>query len=98
MIEVNWSARAERDFIKQIAYLEKHSSKKAVLQYMGEVAQAVENISNNKITYQTVDERKRIHRYRVNKHTDVYYKEIDESKVVLVTIFDTRQNPGKLKL
>jgi plasmid stabilization system protein ParE len=38
MIEVNWSARAERDLIKQIAYLEKHSSKKAVLQYMAEVA------------------------------------------------------------
>ncbi len=98
MKQISWSARAERDFTKQMTYLEKHSNKKAVSHYMAEVAQAIENIANKEVAYQIVDENKQIRRYRVSKHIDLYYKETAQDKVVLLTFFDRRQDPGKLKL
>ncbi|MDO1451843.1 type II toxin-antitoxin system RelE/ParE family toxin [Rhodocytophaga aerolata] len=98
MKRISWSARAEQDFTKQMAYLEAHASKKSVLQYMAEVAQAIENISSKEVVYQLVDDTKRIRRYKVNKFIDLYYKETAQDKVVLLTFFDRRQNPGKLKL
>jgi plasmid stabilization system protein ParE len=98
MKQISWSARAERDFTKQMAYLEAHSTKKAILQYMAEVAQAIENISTKEVAYQLVDDTKRIRRYKVNKFIDLYYKETAQDQVVLLTFFDRRQDPGKLKL
>lgn len=78
--------------------MEEHTSKKAVIRYMAELAQAVEDISNNTVAYQQIEGSKGIRRYKINKHTDLYYKEVTHTKIVLLTIFDTRQDPGKLKL
>ena len=98
MKQINWSARAEGDFTKQLSYLEEHATKKAVLNYMAEVAQAIDNIANKEVAYQVLDEDKQIRRYKVTKFIDLYYKETAPDKVVLITFFDRRQDPGKLKL
>lgn len=98
MKQISWSARAEQDFAKQMTYLEEHSTKKSVLHYMAEVPQAIDNIANKEVAYQLVNDNKQICRYRVNRYIDLYYKDTSPNKVVLLTFFDRRQDPGKLKL
>jgi hypothetical protein len=65
---------------------------------MTEVAKAIEDISSDKVEYQLVEKTKHIRRYKIDKHIDLYYKLVTQDKAVLITFFDTRQDPGKLKI
>ncbi len=95
---VRWLPRAEEDFRQDVAYLEERAGRKAVTDYLHTVAAVVERIADvDKILYQVIDEEKHIHRCRITPHKWLYYRVIEEA-IELLTIFDSRQDPGKLQL
>lgn len=95
---VIWRPRAETDFQNDVIYLETLGNRKVITEYLTAVADAVEHISDpDQVLYQIVDPDRNIRRYKLNPHKWMYYR-VQDDFIELLTIFDTRQDPGKLKL
>lgn len=71
---------------------------KAAIRYLAQVNAAIERISDGTLVlYRLCDAARNIRFCPINDHTALYYRPLPET-VELLTIFDTRQNPDKLKL
>ena len=93
-----WLPRAKEDLIKQTAWLEAHRGHQVVVQYFEQVYAAIERLgAGDLVLYRLHDARRNIRCCHVNKHTLLYYRPL-EGSVELMTFFDTRQDPGKLRL
>lgn len=95
---VIWRPRAEADLIVQSVWLQSNRGGKAALKYLTQVHEAIERISNGSLVlYRLYDANRNIRYCHINAHTALYYHPLPDAIEVL-TLFDTRQNPGKLKL
>ena len=95
---VIWSPRANADYRKQVKWLEENRDTRTVLRYLREVADAIDRISVPAAgQYQAVAGHPNTYRYRLNQFTALYYR-ISGGNVEIITFFDTRQNPDRLKL
>jgi plasmid stabilization system protein ParE len=98
-MEIIWSPRAEADFSNDLNYLEENFGNKTASRYKQELIQALENISRiDLISYQLVDAEKGIHRYRINKNKNLYYRIVSENVLELIAFYSNRQDPDKLSL
>ena len=96
---VIWLPRAEEDLARQTAWLQSNRGGKAALNYLEQVNDAVERISNNELVlYRLYDAARNIRYHSINSHTILYYRPLTSGDVELLTIFDSRQRPSKLKL
>ncbi|MCU0352487.1 MAG: type II toxin-antitoxin system RelE/ParE family toxin [Cytophagales bacterium] len=96
-MEIVWSPRAEADFLRDIAFLEENYGRKVAADYMAQVMNTLEKITNEFVAYQLVDETKNIRRCKINKHKHLYYRPF-EDRVELVAFFGSKQNPDNLNL
>ena len=96
-VPVVWSPQASDAYRKQVQWLEANRDSRAVLRYLHEVATAVDRVATPAVRYQAVAGHSDIYRYKLNATTYLYYR-IRNETVELLTLFDTRQNPDKLKL
>ena len=94
---VMWSLRASDEYRRQVRWLEANRDARAVLRYLHEVATAVDRVAAPAVRYQAVAGHSGIYRYKLNTSTYLYYR-IRNETVELITLFDTRQNPNRLKL
>ncbi len=59
---------------------------------------ALAKLANSaRVEYQLVNESANIRKVRVSKQTDLYYR-LAGDDLLSLTFFDTRQDPGKLRL
>ena len=96
-MDVLWSKRATSEFEAQIKWLEQHASHRQVSQYLLEVTEALEKITNPLAAYKLVRENPETRCYPVNKNLMVYYRPQPDF-LILVSLFDTRQDPDKLRI
>jgi len=97
-LTIKWSNRANQDFRRQAKWLAAHRDEPAVTHYFEEVTAALDKLGKSScVEYQLVDEAANIRKVRVGKQTDLYYR-LAGDDLLLLTFFDTRQDPGKLKL
>jgi plasmid stabilization system protein ParE len=80
-----WSDRSLTEYDDLIAYLSEHWSEEIALRVMLE------------IDHTFYSKRKKIKRCVASPQTSIYFKVYDD-KLEILTIFDNRQNPRKLKL
>ncbi|HEX8506752.1 MAG TPA: type II toxin-antitoxin system RelE/ParE family toxin [Hymenobacter sp.] len=92
-MNVIWSPRANREFIKQAQWLEQSRGNQAVLQYYDEVEKAIKRISMpDFVLYRAVANNPGLHCYPFNRFTELYYR-LGAGQVELVCFFDNRQDP-----
>jgi plasmid stabilization system protein ParE len=92
--EIVYSEAAEKQLNALVAYLE--------IEWSGKVADSFLVIFNNKLNLlqenpklgRPLDRDPSIRKVTLTKHNLLYYT-FDSTRVFLLTIFDTRQNPGK---
>lgn len=97
-MNIIWLPRAEADLFNQSAWLQENRSGKAALKYLAQVNDAIERISNGTLVlYRLHDADRNIRACRINAHLMLYYRPLPNA-IELLTIFDTRQHPGKLKV
>ena len=94
--QVILSKQAERKLNKLLEYLEKEWSVKVKHDFILKLDTCLGTITNNPEGFTQTDMIKGLYKCSVTKQNTIYYT-FDESSIFVVTLFDTRQNPIKLK-
>jgi plasmid stabilization system protein ParE len=92
-----WSDRALEDLQKIIDYLDEKWTQKEIRNFVKRLDKRLDLISANPRLFPKTARRKNVRRSVLTKHTVIYY-ETTESDVTIVTLFDPRQHPKKLRL
>ncbi|WKV11822.1 type II toxin-antitoxin system RelE/ParE family toxin [Marivirga harenae] len=96
MREILLSKRASDKLEKLLEYLELEWSLKVKKAFIGKLDTAFAQISKYPDSAPKSDSVKGLHRFVISKQTTMYYK-YDSKSIKIVTFFDTRMNPKRLK-
>jgi plasmid stabilization system protein ParE len=95
--ELFWSDRALEDLKNITNYLDEKWTQKEIRNFVRRLDKRLDLISVNPRLFPKTAKRKNIRRSVLTKHTVIYY-EATENAVTIVTLFDPRQHPKKLRL
>ena len=91
-----WSPQAENDFHNIASYLHDNWDAKTVNLFIALVDHLVLLISNNPLQFPKINAEYNIRKCVVTKHNSIYYR-VAEKQIEVLRIFDTRQDPDKLR-
>ena len=90
------SPQAKEDILNIISYLKERWNQKVVDEFLQKLEIFYRIISINSRSFGYYDKRKNIRKYAISKQNIIYYRS-SKNIIEIVTVFDTRQNPRKLK-
>ncbi|MEO5570555.1 MAG: type II toxin-antitoxin system RelE/ParE family toxin [Bacteroidia bacterium] len=90
-----WTEKARAGYIGIIEYLLEKWSTKEANKFHEKTIKALRHISEFPEIF-TLSHKKNIRKYLIVRQITVYYK-VFPKKIVLITFWDNRQNPSKLK-
>ena len=93
--QVIWSPLAESDFESILEYLNKNWDHKVAANFIDLTENIIDQISNNPKQYPIIFKKKRIRKCVLTKHNSLFYRDL-RSKLEILRIYDTRQNPDTL--
>jgi plasmid stabilization system protein ParE len=96
MRTVKLSERASVKLEKLLVYLETEWSYKVKSDFVKKLDKAVKRIQKYPESCQQTEFIKGLHKLVVTKQTSIYYR-FDSKNIYIVTIFDNRMEPNKLK-
>ena len=94
---IEWSPRAKDELHETVNYLLQNWSEKTADMFLIRLDKLIDTIKRNPEAYPKTAARLGVRRCVVSKQNSLYYR-VDEEKLVILTIFDSRQDPRKLKL
>jgi plasmid stabilization system protein ParE len=97
VFEVVWSARATQDFENIIIYLDQNWSEKTARDYADKIDKVLQIISKMPFLYPKISRKKNVRKCLVVKQNAMYFR-VKKRTITILTIFDTRQSPKKLKV
>ena len=86
---------AERNYEDILDYLFNHWDKTVVDNFIVRFEEACAFLAQNPQIYPIINLDKQIRRCVLTKHNSVYFT-YNNATITIITIYDTRQNPGKL--
>lgn len=92
-----WSSKAESDFIAVSSYLFFRWNKDVAADFDELVNKNIKSIVHDPLQFPFYNKRLNIRKCVLTKHNTLYYH-YDSDTIYLIRIYDTRQNPHKLKL
>jgi len=92
-----WSDRALADLQNIITYLTENWTQREIQNFARRLDKRLELITINPNLFARTARRKNIRRSVLTKHTVIYY-ETKENVITIVTLFDPRQSPKKLRV
>ena len=95
--EIIWSPASEKDFVIILDYLIERWSENVVSKFINKVDDNINLICENPKIFPVINKEMKIRKSVITKQNTLFYREID-GKVEIVRLFNTRQNPKKLKL
>jgi plasmid stabilization system protein ParE len=95
--KIIWSDEAYKNLEHIVDYLEKFWTSREIRKFAGLLEKQLILIKRNPALYPYSNKSKNIRRSVLTKQITLYYK-ITDTEVHLVTLFDSRQSPDKLKL
>ena len=95
--KISWTNEAKRDLSLIINYLETNWSEREIRRFFQRLEQTLETILQSPQLYKLVDKRKNVRKCLLSKQTSIYFK-VEDDKIFLITLFDNRQDPKKLKI
>ncbi|MFC5271977.1 type II toxin-antitoxin system RelE/ParE family toxin [Adhaeribacter terreus] len=90
------SKRAEKKLEQLFSYLTENWSEKVKADFVEKLDKIIETIRIQPESFQESEQQKGLHRCVITKQTTLFYR-FNSKQIQIVTIFDTRQNPAKLK-
>ena len=96
MRTIKLSKRASKKLEKLFEYLESEWSSKVKSDFIKKLDKSLKQIQKYPNSCQQTDFVKGLHMLVVTKQTSVFYR-FDSKRITVVTIFDNRMNPNKLK-
>jgi plasmid stabilization system protein ParE len=95
--DLRWTERAADDYEKLVDYLLEEWGLKIAIKVTREINQTITHIKNSPEHFPILLKKKKIRRCVASPQTSIYFK-VDNGIVEILTLFDNRQNPKKLKL
>lgn len=89
-----WNKRALEKLDEIVDYLEENFSEKTASNFVEKVFDRLDILSRYPEIGRKSKKKKNIKFHKIDKHRDLYYR-IDGKNLIVVYIFDTRQNPEK---
>ena len=97
-MEVIWSAKARITYFNVLDYLEKHWTKKEIIQFSSRTEIVIRAIQKNPGIFPYSHKHRNIRKAIVDKNNSFFYHVDKVNKIIfLLTFFDNRQDPKKLK-
>jgi len=95
-LRIKWSLEAVQNLESIIAYLEENWTQKEISRFITKFEKQLAIVSNFPFAY-PISKKKNVHRCVMSKNITIYYI-IRNNTVFLLSIFDTRQDPKKVKI
>ncbi|MDP9081741.1 MAG: type II toxin-antitoxin system RelE/ParE family toxin [Bacteroidota bacterium] len=95
--DLRWTERAADDYEKLVDYLLEKWGLEITIKVTKEIDQTITHIRNAPEHFPILLPKKKIRRCVASPQTSIYFK-ADNGVVEILTLFDNRQNPKKLKL
>lgn len=92
-----WSDRALSDLKNIIDYLTENWPQKEIQNFARRLDKRLDLISVNPNLFPLTSKRKNLRKSVLTKHTVIYYR-AESNVVTIVTLFDPRQHPKRLRL
>lgn len=92
-----WSDRALSDLKNIIDYLTENWPQKEIQNFARRLDKRLDLISVNPNLFPLTSKRKNVRKSVLTKHTVIYYR-AESNVVTIVTLFDPRQHPKRLRL
>jgi len=94
--KVTWSPSAELDFSNILTYLDENWDSSIADNFIELTFSFIKQIAIYPKLFPLISKSKNIRKCVINKQNTLFYRE-DKSNIIILRIFDTRQNPTKLK-
>jgi len=97
-MEVIWSEKARITYFKVMDYLQENWTRKEMIQFSNKTEIVIKAITKNPLMFISSSRHRNIHKAIIDKNNSLFYQ-VDKknNKIYLLTFFDNRQNPNKLK-
>ena len=96
IFKIIWSDEARKNLNVIINYLEKNWTEKELKQFTKLLDNSINSIEKNPNLFPLFNHSTNVRRFVISKQTSIFYHIVD-SEVRLITLFDNRQNPKRLK-
>ncbi len=94
--EIIWSPLSVSDIENIIEYLSETWNEQVINEFLDEVDSCLQHIALYPRLYPVINKKLKVRKCVVTKHNSIFYQE-KKSTIQLLRIFDTRQDPEKLK-
>ena len=91
-----WSDEALQGLKRIIEYLEQRWTQKEIKKFARLLDKQLNIIQDNPLIFPQSNKSEGIRKSVLSKQTSIYYK-VEENKIYLLTLFDNRQDPNRLK-
>jgi len=99
MAFIEWTAEAKQNLNAIFDCLEKTWTKCEISNFANKLESTLVLISKHPATFPYYNEAKNVRRCVLSSQTTIYYREVPlNNRVVIITLFDNRQNPENLKI
>ena len=95
-LQINWSHRSKQDLISILTYLEKNWTSQVIKKFLNKVEKKLFLLSEMPYMCRASSVKKNVRRCVLTKQIVLYYR-VKENEIELITFFDARQDPEKLK-
>lgn len=92
-----WSPSSKNDLENITDYLFENWSAKTAIQFISLVDHLVDLISENPKQFPQINPKLKVRKCVITKHNSIFYR-VSAKQIDILRIFDTRQNPEKLKI
>ena len=96
MRKIIWTKNAKEDFKQVVEYLHNEWSERIALNFVGSFYAKIELIDRLPQIGIKVESHESVSRILITKHNILYYT-VNEKEIILLDLFDTRQDPTKAK-
>jgi len=94
--KVIWSPAAEEDLKNILIYLLDKWSQNVAIKFLNKVDTSVLLISEEPKIFPLINKKHRVRKCVLTRQNTIFYRE-HKDKIDIIRIFDTRQDPGRLK-
>ncbi len=94
--EIIWSPLAEQDLGNILEYLAENWNQKVTTHFLNKIDLATNQIAKIPNQFPIINKKLQVRKCVVTKQNTLYYRYI-EKRIEILRLFDTRQNPKKLR-
>jgi plasmid stabilization system protein ParE len=92
-----WSDESLKNLNSIIKYLELNWTEKEIKKFLDHLDKRIQLISKNPLIFPSTMKSRNIHKSVLSKQTSIFYR-VSDNQIEILSIFDNRQDPNKLKI